>query len=195
MVDYTIQESPYKFEFLNFAGFNVLAGDISFLKGVIITITNAPMEGGQIQDYLMAPDISLLPSNWEIIGGNTTQLRMESIFPISFASAEDVKLLLENVTFVCTAVGRHPPRIVTIQVFDLEGPGEIKNVTIKVEPLNDPPEIVVVSANPKYTKGEDPVVVYSNVAITDEDDETLEEVTIVLTLNETTVSKSHSQML
>jgi hypothetical protein len=189
MTNYTAQETPYKLKFLNFTGFSVVVGDVYLLKRVIITIINAPVEGGESKDYLMAPDRSLLPRFWDIFGDNTTTLTMESTISISFATAEDVQLLLENVKFVCTAVRIHPPRIISIEIFDLEGPGETKTVTIKVQPLNNPPEVMVVSASAKYTEHGDPVRVYTDVVISDLEDATLEKVTILLTLNETMVSK------
>ena len=173
MVTYIVQEPPIKFEFLNFTGFDVLAGDIPFLKGVLLTITNPPIEGGQIKDYLMAPDISLLPSNWEIIDDNTAQLRMESIFPISFATAEDVKLLLLGVTFVCTAVGIHPPRNVSIEVYDIEGSGEIKTVTIKVQGLNNPPMFKFLPFHGSVTENSASGVTVVQVTAADPDGDTI----------------------
>lgn len=186
--DYLVQDPPTLLSFLEPPGFNVEAGDIKFIRGVVITITNPASEDGNPVDHLNAPsDSSLLPANWVITGDGSSELRMQSRFPISFASGPDVKALLEAVTFSSSALRRHASRTITIEAYDLVRSGEIKTVTIVIEPLNDPPQVSVVSADAQFSEGSPPVAVYSGVTINDTDDDNLEGVTIVLTLNDTTV--------
>lgn len=172
--------------FFDTAGFNVESGDIQFLRSAVVTITNPATEDGSIVDQLHA-DSSFLPTNWEIVGNSGAELTLQSKFPISFATADDVKQLLLNVDFISTALRHHEPRLISIVVSDLLRSSNPVYVTINVDPLNEPPVVSVVSAQAVFNEGGGPVGVYSDVNITDEDDITLEGVTVVLTLNDTTV--------
>ena len=169
------------------SGFNIELGDVKFFKQVVITITNPAMENGMLVDHLIAPANNLLPSGWEVVGNLTYKLTMQSQ-GVSQATEDQIRSMLIDVQFISNAVRRHDVRMVTLVAFDLVRPGNTEEITIDVEPLNDPPTVTVESANPRFQEGGSPVLIYSQVNITDVDDDTLDNVKIVLTVNASTVS-------
>ena len=175
--NYIVESTPVSLSFLK--GIRLTSGDAFFIHQVEITILN-PARGNV--DKLISPPVDRLPRFWEAIGNGTSKLVLGTSVAISFAGPDDVQNVLQLVNFMSFDERRHEPR--NISVVALDSPtrraGNTVHVRINVAPLNEPPVVTVISADPHFMEGGNPVSLYSNVTIDDPDGTTLQSVTLTV---------------